>query len=129
MCSAQVHAFDAMGNKIKRLTLPVLEHPSVEKGKTIIAAINWYDGAEGHAEADGSTLAIALSNGLVQVSRGVDDLAPLIIDTKLAPLTQCKWDSKGAVLAVAGMRPGEGRETAVVQFYDVQGNFMRALKA
>jgi len=65
----------------------------------------------------------------VQVSRGVDDADPLVIETKIEILTQCKWDSKGSVLAVAGLRlSGDGKEVSVVQFYDAHGSYLRTLK-
>ena len=129
---SNVFAFDALGNKIKRLNLPVLEESN--KSGDDIVAINWYDGAEGHTDPNAPTLAIALANGLVQVTRGTDDSEPVIIDTKLEPLSQCKWNTRGSVLAVAGTRktPGKGsqesRDMTVVQFYDAHGMFLRTLK-
>ena len=131
----KVYAYDAMGNKIKRLHLPVTEHPAcppARKGSGAgagveIAAISWYDGAEGNSDRHAPTLAIALRNGLVQMSRGTDDPSPVILDTKLEPLTQCKWDTRGSVLAVAGLRPGGGKYPSVVHFYDPHGAFLRTL--
>lgn len=57
----------------------------------------------------------------------------MIIDTKLDPLVQCKWNTKGSVLALAGMSShtqsnGESREVTVVNFYDAHGVFLRTLK-
>ena len=99
---SKVFAFDALGNKIKRLTLPVLEAEAGGGGGQDVVAINWYDGAEGHTDPHAPTLAIALANGLVQVTRGTDDSDPVIIDSKLDPLTQCKWNTRGSVLAASG---------------------------
>jgi WD repeat-containing protein 35 len=129
---ATIYAFDAAGNKIKRLILPVLKHPmcvadTKSKNPPKIVAISWYDGAEGASDGNAPSLAVALSNGLVQVSRGTDDLDPIILDTKLDPLTQCKWDTQGSVLALAGMRK-DGREVSVVHFYNAHGAFLRTLK-
>ena len=56
------------------------------KGKPIgaeVAAISWYDGAEGTADAHAPTLAIALTNGLVQLARSIDDANPVVIDTQV----------------------------------------------
>ena len=134
---SRIFAFDAMGNKVKKLQLPIVDHPLCppprKKGGgpgVDVAAISWYDGAEGSADRNAPSLAIALANGLVQVSRGVDDPEPLVLETQLDPLTQCKWDSKGSVLAVAGLRrsEGAGKPSTVVQFYDAFGGLLRTLK-
>lgn len=93
-------------NLIKHLLLSLTSHLSPR-----------YDGAEGHSDRHAPTLAVALGLGLVQLSRGTDDLDPIILDTKLEPLTQCKWDTMGSVLAVAGLRKEgrDGRDVTVVQ--------------
>ena len=68
--------------------LPVLERCQMDaKGKPIgaeVAAISWYDGAEGIADAHAPTLAIALTNGLVQLARSIDDANPVVIDTQVS---------------------------------------------
>jgi len=131
---AQVWAYDAMGNKIKRLNLPGKDDGEGEgKDAVEIVGINWYDGAEGHVDVTAPTLAIAFSNGRVQITRGTEDPDPVIIDTKLQPLCQCKWNTRGSVLAVAGTHThtgsnGETRDMTVVQFYDPHGLYLRTLK-
>ena len=95
--------------------------------------MNWYDGAEGHQDLNSPTLAIALSNGRVQITRGTEDSNPVIIQTKLSPLTQCKWNTRGSVLSVAGIlthvtADGSKRDMRVVQFYDAYGTYLRTLK-
>lgn len=45
---------------------------------------------------------------------------------------QCKWNTSGTVLAVAGNPPhsgeGGGREISNIGFYDAYGKFIRTLK-
>ena len=66
-----------------------------------IIGIHWYDGTEGHIDLDAPTLAVAFRNGRVQICRGEEDPNATIIDTRMT-LKQCKWNSKGNVLALAG---------------------------
>lgn len=130
---AQVFAYDAMGNKIKQLTLPALAHETESKEAEEVVGIDWYDGQEGQADPTAPTLAIALTNGKVQLTRGTDDMDPVVIETNLSPLTQCRWNTRGTVLAVAGTMShvgskGDSREMTVVLFYDPHGAFLRMLK-
>ena len=63
--------------------------------------MDWYDGTEGYTDHSAPTLAIALGNGRVQITRSFTDKEPVLIDTGLI-LTQCKWNTNGSVLALAG---------------------------
>lgn len=140
----RVYAYDAQGVRVKELALPAVADMDQDGGKdedeaggkssgTQVAGIHWYDGVEGQADPHAPTLAIAFRNGRVQISRGTDDPDPVVLDTKLKPLTQCKWNTRGSVLAIAGTRRapggrGEGRDMTVVQFYDPNGTYLRTLK-
>jgi len=136
-----VYAYDAEGNRVKQVALPELdqdrgkedEDEEAASSRVEVAGIHWYDGVEGQADPHAPTLAIAFRNGRVQISRGTDDPEPVVLDTKLNPLTQCKWNTRGSVLALAGTRrapggKGEGRDMTVVQFYDPHGTYLRTLK-
>jgi WD repeat-containing protein 35 len=88
-----------------------------------ISAVEWYDGAEGAPYADAPSLAVAFENGRVQIMRGPDDDAPVLIDTGLR-LTHAKWNPSGTVLALAG----DGSPGSEVQFYSCLGRYRTALR-
>lgn len=101
-----------------------------------VAALEWYDGAEGYAYPDIPCLAVAFENGRVQLMREADDPKPVLLDTGLR-LSQCKWNTSGTVLAVAGTRAvaagaaagGAGaRDVAEVQFYTPFGRYVTSMK-
>jgi hypothetical protein len=97
-----------------------------------IIGIDWYDGSEGYADVNAPTLAIAFQCGRVQISRGEHDDNPQLIDANMT-LSQCKWNSNGSVLALAGSQSsqtsaGDQRDVSMVQFYDPQGTHLRSLK-
>ena len=157
--SNEIHIYDHLGNKIKGLPLYALikkkgkdkkkkkkrggdsdeeeesedddDSDEEEEDNTIIG-IHWYDGTEGHTDKEAPTLAVAFRNGRCQIGRGEEDPNATIIDTRMT-LTQCKWNSKGNVLALAGTqknvnREGEQRDVSMVQFYSPQGDHIRTLK-
>ena len=49
------------------------------KAKGMVVSIEWYDGAEGLLHQRVPTLCIALAGGTIQLSRGVDDLDPIVV--------------------------------------------------
>mmetsp|Transcript_6986 Transcript_6986/g.14069 ORF Transcript_6986/g.14069 Transcript_6986/m.14069 type:complete len:1248 (+) Transcript_6986:71-3814(+) len=144
--SNEIHMYDHHGNKIKALPLYALEQKSEKKGfdsddddddedeeeDTTIIGIHWYDGTEGHLDLDAPTLAVAFKNGKVQIGRGEEDPNATLIDTRMT-LSQCKWNAKGNVLALAGSqkaktRDGEEREISMIKFYTPLGEHVRSLK-
>ncbi|KAA0156222.1 hypothetical protein FNF29_01012 [Cafeteria roenbergensis] len=97
-------------------------------GGVRICALDWYDGTGGFEDPSLPTLAIAFENGRLQLMRGHDDAAPLLVDTGMT-LTTAKWNPQGTVLAVAGANTsGAGSGTPYVQFYDSRGRHLRNLK-
>jgi len=146
--SNEIHMYDYHGNKIKPLPLYALENSKKQESKkgddddwsdedeqeedTTIIGIHWYDGTEGHIDADAPTLAVAFRNGKCQIGRGEEDPKATLIDTRMT-LTQCKWNAKGNVLALAGSvksksREGEERQVSQVQFYSPMGVHIKTLK-
>lgn len=53
------------------------------KGKGRVISLDWYDGAEGLLHPQVPTLCLALEGGTVQTSRGVEDVAPIVINTHM----------------------------------------------
>lgn len=53
------------------------------KGRGRVVSVDWYDGAEGLLHPRVPTLCIALDSGVVQLSRGTDDPAPVVINTHM----------------------------------------------
>ena len=147
--SNEIHMYDYDGNKIKSLPLYALESKSSEESKkgdddedwddedeesedNTIIGIHWYDGTEGHMDLDAPTLAVAFRNGKVQIGRGEEDPNATLIDTRMI-LTQCKWNARGNVLALAGTqkvktRDGEEKQVSMVQFYTPFGERVKSLK-
>jgi len=145
---SKVYVYDSQGEPIKELTVcraVTAAKGDREEGKhadskladededdpngRLVAGIHWYDGTEGQAEANAPTLAIAYKNGMVQILRGVDDMEPITLQTDFTTLTQCKWNSRGSVLALAGRKAGSGpKEHSIVRFYDAMGTYLRSLK-
>lgn len=112
-----------------------------KKDKTDIIGIDWYDGKRGYRDPNSPSLAIALANGKVQLTRSVRDHNPVLIDTGLK-LNQCKWNTTGTALALSGTQklrrqrkgkdgqPTGKSETAtitVVQFYNPFGVHLRSM--
>jgi WD repeat-containing protein 35 len=128
--TGEPYLYDNLGNKISKIPLYAVDD-SPNNGVNIIG-IHWYDGAEGHLDVKAPTLAIAFENGAVQVTRGEQDDNSVLIDTGMK-LTQCKWNTNGSVLALAGskltnLQSGEERDVSMVQFYDPYGMHLRTLK-
>jgi len=145
--SNEIDVYDCLGNRIKGVPLYALEggkrknrgddsdddddDDDDDEDDNEIIGIHWYDGSEGHIDLDAPTLAVAFRNGRVQICRGEEDPNATIIDTRMT-LKQCKWNSKGNVLALAGSqklkREGEVRSVSLVQFYTPTGEHLRTLK-
>lgn len=53
------------------------------KGKGRVISLDWYDGAEGLLHPQVPTLCLALEGGIVQTSRGVEDVVPIVINTHM----------------------------------------------
>jgi WD repeat-containing protein 35 len=124
------YLYDNLGNRISKIPLYAVDD-SPNNGVNIIG-IHWYDGAEGHLDVKAPTLAIAFENGAVQVTRGEQDDNSVLIDTGMK-LSQCKWNTNGSVLALAGsklttLQSGEERDVSMVQFYNPYGMHLRTLK-
>lgn len=128
----EVAVHDAMGNKVSNLPLYAVEGRS-GSGDYKIIGVHWYDGCEGHISQEAPTLAIALRDGKVQITRGRSDENAVLIDTGME-LTQVRWNNDGSVLALAGSqtdagtRGSGGAEVNVVQFYDPFGRHLRSLR-
>ena len=107
--------YDSQGTKVK--SIPSLSDSSSPKkkraGNALIVAIDWYDGMEGYADSTAPTLAVAYADGRVQLARGSDDADPIIIDSGLR-LRECKWDTRGTTLSLAGTSRRKGRRSAVL---------------
>jgi WD repeat-containing protein 35 len=124
---SELHIYDSQGTKVK--SIPSLSDRSESKkkraGNALIVAVDWYDGMEGYADSTAPTLAVAYADGRVQLARGSDDADPIIIDSGLR-LRECKWDTRGTTLALAGT--SEEKKDAVVRFYSPKGVKLRSLK-
>lgn len=53
------------------------------KGKGKVISVDWYDGAEGLLHQRVPTLCVALEGGTVQMSRGVDDPDPVVVNSHM----------------------------------------------
>lgn len=100
-------------------------------GAVRVAAMEWYDGAEGYSYVDAPSLAIAFENGRVQIMRSIDDQQPVLIDSGLR-LIQAKWNSNGTMLALAGVASDAGADgqtgAGEVQFYSCTGRYVTTLR-
>jgi WD repeat-containing protein 35 len=97
-------------------------------GKGILIGMEWYDGAEGHVDPSAPVLAIALNTGKLQLSQGVTDEKPLVLDTGIL-IGKLKWNHNGSVLAVSGtLANATEKDSNVVHFYSPFGKFLRGLK-
>lgn len=128
--SGEVLVYDNLGNRLSKMPLYALEDSPGTEVKVV--GLHWYDGAEGHIDPNAPTLAVAFENGRVQITRGEDDSRPVLIDTGMK-LSQCKWNTDGSVLALAGsqatkLNSGEMREVSMVQFYTPYAKHLRTLK-
>ncbi|KAH8053032.1 hypothetical protein JL722_9697 [Aureococcus anophagefferens] len=119
-----------MGSKVK--TIPTGGDGGGKRsrnGSATIIGVHWYDGMEGYTDPNAPTLAVAFGNGRVQLMRGSEDAEPVVVESDLR-LRQCKWNTRGTVLALAGTLAPSGsdqREDSVVQFFSPYGK-ARSLK-
>ena len=119
------------GTKVKVVpTIPGDEARRKGRERARIIALHWYDGLEGYADPTAPTLAVAFADGRVQLLRGVDDADPILLESGLR-LRECRWNTRGTALALAGAaradRP-DAKEDSVVQFYSPLGKKLRTLK-
>lgn len=126
----EVYLYDNAGTKITDLTLYAVDQG--DQANALIAGIHWYNGLEGYSSEDAPTMALAFRCGKVQISRNQVDDEPVLIDTGMM-LKQCKWNSNGTVLALAGTQTvrnsnGKAMEINVIQFYDPFGTHLKSLK-
>eukprot|EP00753_Platysulcus_tardus_P015766 PLAT5272.2.p1 GENE.PLAT5272.2~~PLAT5272.2.p1 ORF type:complete len:1194 (+),score=710.47 PLAT5272.2:43-3624(+) len=122
----KVLMYDSLGTRLGQLPLYAVEDTPEEE--ISIVGLHWYDGSEGYVDSDAPSLAVAFSNGRVQITRRERDDRPVLIDTGME-LTQCRWNTNGTVLALAGVqRSGERRAVSMVQFYSTYGHHLRTLK-
>ncbi|TPX61518.1 hypothetical protein PhCBS80983_g01035 [Powellomyces hirtus] len=104
-----------------------------EEGSSMkIAAMDWYNGANGYVEPRIACLAICFENGKMQLMRDERDTTPFMIDTNMRHVNM-KWNNNGSILAVSGVQhirsaQGEEKEISVVQFFSPHGHFLRSLK-
>ena len=129
--SDALQLYNAEGNYLRSLPQYALEDLGPSRDATIIA-VHWYNGLEGRVDPYAPSLAVAYSNGRVQVSRSASDAKPILIDTRME-LTHCRWNTNGSVLALAGVEEarssgGDRRAISKVQFYTPYGRHLRTLK-
>lgn len=91
----------------------------------LVRSMDWYDGLEGHDDPDQFTLAIALSNGTVQLMRHDRDPSPVVLDTGLLELQSCAWNPAGTVLAVTGKLDDS---SCAARFFSSFGQDLRQLR-
>ena len=96
-----------------------------------LAAIEWYNGAEGFVEQDCPCLAVCYDNGHMQLMRGEDDDMPVLVNTMMTSVTVAEWSHGGQFLAIGGSQVAADRgdqELSCVQFYSPHGDHLRTLK-
>ncbi|KAJ3091801.1 WD repeat-containing protein 35 [Quaeritorhiza haematococci] len=140
--TGELQVYDANGNFNGKLSTIPESAANVK-----IAAMDWYNGANGYMEPRIPCLAICFENGRIYILRDDKDLDSVVIDTNMRHV-RMKWNHNGSVLAVSGtqsivksttgttpsnsgMPSGkieEAKEYCVVQFYGPYGNYLRSLK-
>ncbi|CAM9127009.1 unnamed protein product, partial [Sphacelaria rigidula] len=106
---------------------------SDRKPRGMVVSMEWYDGAEGLLHQRVPTLCIALAGGTIQLSRGVDDLDPIVVNCHME-IRQARWNKNGTVLALSGTaratfnKSGQSRDLSVVKMYSPYGIMLRTLK-
>lgn len=96
-----VHIYDSSGQFVGKMSIFVPNQSQGPSEERRIAALEWYDGAEGFVDPFAPTLALCYENGMIQLTRSETDESPILIDTGLV-IRAAKWNSNGSVLAVAG---------------------------
>jgi WD40 repeat protein len=126
--------YSAQGSPLGHVPLPVLRPPSaVGRGSLPqpdphVVAVEWTPARASDPAARG--LAVALSNGRLQLMSDESDVAPVAVDTGLEA-TAAAWSPDGSLLAVAGVTAvpatrsdsgsGELEVASLVRFYDGDG--------
>ncbi|KAH7444660.1 hypothetical protein KP509_02G086900 [Ceratopteris richardii] len=117
--------YDHYGNFLSRLHICFDTKGEI----STIMGIDWFAKSEGY-DSRVPTLAIALSNGKIQMMRHEVDEEPVLIDTKMN-ITCIKWSPNGEVLGVVGSWKPEIPVNAEiqlnVQLYSHDGIHLRTL--
>jgi len=142
--SGEVRVHDHHGNFL--MNLP----GTGDKSSAAVELVHWYDRLEGLVDVNAPALAVAFSNGRLNLLRNETDPQPILIDTGLTIqvshaslltifmhcLTPClyqrlSWNTNGSVLAVGGVsmsRGPEDKQASQVQFYSPFGAHLRTLR-
>eukprot|EP01116_Phalansterium_solitarium_P021577 TRINITY_DN6773_c0_g1_i3.p1 TRINITY_DN6773_c0_g1~~TRINITY_DN6773_c0_g1_i3.p1 ORF type:complete len:1019 (-),score=496.25 TRINITY_DN6773_c0_g1_i3:92-3148(-) len=147
--ACEILTYDALGNFVANV--PIQGVAEGEQAVEIVG-IDWYDGSQGYVDPNAPSLAVAFSNGRIQLMRNEVDEKALIIETGLR-ISRIKWNCAGTVLAVSGAslpteaerkalearqrdgedkpdgdQPDPDKESNAVQFYTPFGRHLRSLK-
>ena len=124
---AAVLMYSAAGAPLGSLPLPALS--AVPAGSlSHVVALDWHDMSPGDPSVP--ALAVAFSNGRVQLMSGEGDKSPVLIDTGLA-LTSAAWSPDGSSIALAGtpaLNGGGAPPPPEVQLYGHTGRYLTALR-
>lgn len=74
------------------------KEPERRKGRVI--SVDWYDGAEGLLHQQVPTLCLALEGGTVQMSRGIDDPDPVVVNANMGVRQASFCDTEAFLWAV-----------------------------
>jgi WD repeat-containing protein 35 len=130
--TGELQLYDGEGTFLTKLPSYCNEGAALTK----IAAIAWYNGANGYTEGNVPCLAVCYENGRIQILRNETDTAPVLLNTGMRRL-QMKWNNNGSILAVSGTQSAAGtgpagspeeKESCSVIFYTPLGRVIRALK-
>uniref|UniRef100_T1L0Y3 Uncharacterized protein n=1 Tax=Tetranychus urticae TaxID=32264 RepID=T1L0Y3_TETUR len=126
--TSQAHIYDQIGNYVGKVPLPGVNGAH---GRSItgfvdsiqVVDIKWFSNGN-----IANSLAIGLSNGVIQLMKNECDDNPLLIDTKMT-ITSLSWNYFGTYLAVTG-KSGTTDESTTnwVKFYDPIGTLVQSLK-
>lgn len=80
---SQVHTYTREGMRTGEVRLAGVKPGAGAGSGDPVAALDWYDGAEGYEDPSAPSLAIAFESGRMQMMRSTTDEEPLLVETGL----------------------------------------------
>jgi WD repeat-containing protein 35 len=122
VCTAQ-HRYSS------QFTSPIVCACRWRTGKPGLQCMCRYTGVDSTRASGGKHLAIALLNGMLQLTASQTDQHPVLVDT-MVRIAHLAWNADGTILAVAGTSQAvtDGQDANVVRFFTNCGAFLHQMK-
>jgi len=125
----EVKIYDDQGQPLyqtKILCFTKNEIENIYTPKKKLAAVQWYEGTKMYTDDTPPGLCIAYQCGRVQLMKNEKDDRPIVFDTEITTLA-LRWNPTGTIFAVGGFIVEGDQPKGMVQFYNNQGYYLKAI--